>query len=62
MRYTDRAEAPDGTVVYANRGVVFAKIAWGKLTYYGINQDTQKIAELDEWLVSREPACGWEVR
>jgi len=40
--------------------VVFAKKAWGKLTYYGINQDTQKIAELDEWLASREPACGWE--
>jgi hypothetical protein len=33
VRHTDRAEAPDGTVVYANRGVVFAKIAWGKLTY-----------------------------
>jgi hypothetical protein len=31
-----------------------AKIAWGKVTYYEVNEDTQKVAEFDEWLASHE--------
>jgi ketosteroid isomerase-like protein len=52
--FTDRLTAPDGEVVYANRGTILAKIAWGKVTYYEVNEDTQKVAELDEWLASHE--------
>jgi ketosteroid isomerase-like protein len=53
--FTDRLTAADGEVVYANRGTILAKIAWGKVTYYEVNEDTQKVAELDEWLATHEP-------
>jgi len=55
---TDRLTAPAGEVVYANRGTILAKIAWGKVTYYEVNEDTQKVAEFDEWLASHEQAGG----
>lgn len=48
--FTDRLAAPNGEVVYENRGTIMAKITWGKVTYYEVNEDTQKVAELDEWL------------
>lgn len=53
--FTDRLTAPEGDVVYANRGTILAKIAWGKVTYYEVNEDSQKVAEFDEWLASHEP-------
>jgi len=53
--FTDRLTAPDGEVVYANRGTILAKIAWGEVTYYEVNEDTQKVAEFDEWLATHEP-------
>ena len=53
--FTDRLTAPDGEVVYANRGTILAKIAWGKVSYYEVNEDTQEVAKLDEWLASQEP-------
>jgi ketosteroid isomerase-like protein len=56
VRFTDRLVAPDGEVVYANRGTIFGKIVWGKLTYHEVNEDTQKVAELDEYLTLHEPA------
>ena len=37
-----------------NRGTIFGKIVWGKVTYYEVNEDTQKVAELDEYLASHE--------
>jgi|SRR5215204_1756892 len=55
LRFMDEATAPDGTIVYSNRGTIFAKIAWGKVTYYEVNEDTQKVAEFDEWLAAHEP-------
>ena len=55
LRFTDQLTASDGEVVYANRGTILAKIAWGKVTYYEVNEDTQKVAEFDEWLASHEP-------
>jgi ketosteroid isomerase-like protein len=48
--FTDRLVTPDGDVVYENHGTILAKIAWGKVTYYEVNEDTQKVAELDEYL------------
>jgi ketosteroid isomerase-like protein len=55
VRFTDEATAPDGTVVYANRAVLFGKIAWGKITYQEDYVDTQKVAEFDEYLAAHEP-------
>ena len=54
LRFTDRCIAPDGTVVYANRGMIFGKIVWGKITSYEIHEDTEKVVALDEYLESRE--------
>jgi ketosteroid isomerase-like protein len=53
--FTDLLTTPDGEVVYANRGTILAKIAWGKVTYYEVNEDTQKVDEFDEWLASHDP-------
>jgi ketosteroid isomerase-like protein len=53
--FTDRRTAPDGEIVYDNRGTIMTKIAWGKVTYYEVNEDTQKVDEFDEWLASHEP-------
>jgi ketosteroid isomerase-like protein len=55
LRFTDQLTAPDGEVVYANRGTIFARIAWGRITYYEVHEDTQKVAELDEYLALHEP-------
>ncbi len=55
LRFTDRATASDGTVFYENRGVIFAKIAWGKIKSSEVYEDTEKVAELDEYLASHEP-------
>jgi len=50
LRYTDRHSAPDGTIVYENRGVIFGRIAWGRLKYYEVNEDTEKVTAFDEYL------------
>jgi ketosteroid isomerase-like protein len=50
LRFTDRLTAADGEIVYANRGIIFGKIVWGRLTYHEVNEDTQRVAEFDEYL------------
>jgi ketosteroid isomerase-like protein len=55
LRFTDRCTAPDGTIVYTNRGMIFGKIAWGKITSYEIHEDTEKVVALDAYLASQEP-------
>ena len=54
LRFTDRCTAKDGTIVYTNRGMVFGKIAWGKITYYEIHEDTEKVVALDAYVASHE--------
>jgi hypothetical protein len=56
LRFTDRCTAADGTIVYTNRGMIFGKIAWGKITYYEIHEDTEKVVALDAYLASHEPS------
>jgi hypothetical protein len=55
MRFMDCLTASDRNIVYANRGTIFAGIAWDKVAYYEVSEDTQKVAELDEWLAFHEP-------
>ena len=55
LRFTDRCTASDGTIVYTNRGVILGKIAWGKITYYEVNEDTEKVVALDEYVAAHEP-------
>jgi ketosteroid isomerase-like protein len=52
VRLTDEARAPDGTVVYENRAIVFAKVAWGKIVFEEVYEDTQKVAKFDEYLAT----------
>jgi ketosteroid isomerase-like protein len=54
LQFTDQCTAPDGNVVYSNWGTIFCKIVWGKVTYYEVHEDTQKVAEFDEYLALHE--------
>jgi hypothetical protein len=54
MRFTNEARDPDsGAIVYANRGVIFAKAAWGKITLQEDYEDTQRVVEFDQYLAAR---------
>jgi ketosteroid isomerase-like protein len=54
VRLTDSVRDPDGSVVYSNRAVIFAKSAWGKIYYHEAYEDTQKTVEFDEYLARTE--------
>jgi ketosteroid isomerase-like protein len=54
LRFTDRCTAPNGTIVYTNQGVIFGKIAWGKITSYELHEDTEKVVALDKYVASLE--------
>src|SRR5712692_7497657 len=55
VHFTDQARGSDGEIVYSNSGVLFGKAAWGKIKHYVVYEDTQKVAELDEYLAKHEP-------
>jgi ketosteroid isomerase-like protein len=54
VRFTDQATAPDGRIVYQNRGTIYGKAAWGKLVFEEAFEDTERIAEFDRWLDEHE--------
>ena len=54
LRFTDTCTAPDGTIVYTNQGMIFGKIAWGKITSYELHEDTEKVVALDKYVESLE--------
>lgn len=56
IAFNDRAHAPDGTLVYENRAIIRAQIAWGKIRREEVYEDTQRVPALDEYLAAREPA------
>ena len=58
VRFTDHVTGPDGEVVYANRAIDYVKMRWGKITFFEVYEDTQKAAELDEYLASRKQATA----
>ncbi|MEA2388140.1 MAG: hypothetical protein QOG41_913 [Thermoleophilaceae bacterium] len=55
VRFTDHAHGPDGTLVYENDAVVILKSRWGKVVSERVYEDTEKVAEFDRYLESREP-------
>ena len=55
-RFDDHATAPDGTTVYENRAVIFLKVAWGKVRYEEVFEDTERVAAFDRHLGVAEPA------
>ena len=58
IRITDKATDSAGKVVYENRAVLFGKVRWGKIEFYEVYEDTEKVAALDEYLASREASSG----
>jgi ketosteroid isomerase-like protein len=52
VRFRDEAHAPDGTVVYSNRAVLFMKTAWGKIVSQEDYIDTEKVSAFDEYLAA----------
>ena len=53
-RFTDHAHAPDGARVYENDAIIHLKSRWGKVVEERVYEDTEKVAEFDRYLESRE--------
>jgi ketosteroid isomerase-like protein len=54
LRFTNEARDESGNVVYANRGAIFARAAWGKIKYQEDYEDTQKVVAFDRYRESRQ--------
>jgi hypothetical protein len=54
VRFSDHARAPDGTVVYENRGVIRAETRFGKIVLQEDFEDTEKVAAFDRYLEAHE--------
>jgi ketosteroid isomerase-like protein len=52
--FTVRATDPDGTIVYDNRAVLFARARWGKIFYQEDFEDTHKIEAFDHYLQAQK--------
>jgi ketosteroid isomerase-like protein len=52
IRLHDHCDAPDGTRVYENTGVIFGHMRWGKMRDYEVFEDTERVREFDTWLAS----------
>jgi len=53
--FSDSAKDVNGEVVYENRGVIYARMRWGKIVFQEDFEDTDKVAAFDEWLKAHEP-------
>jgi hypothetical protein len=56
VHFTDHAADEHGRVVYENQGVIFAKMAWGKIKFGTVYEDAQKVADFDQYLATHEPS------
>ena len=48
--FSDSARDGDGSVVYENRAVLFARVRWGKIVYQEDFEDTHKVEAFDRYL------------
>jgi len=56
---TDWATGADGDVIYENRAVLFGKIQWGKITFYEVYEDTEKVQRrLQPWTLIWQTASS----
>ena len=53
--FSDHAKDANGSIVYENHGVIYARTRWGKITYQEDFEDTDKVAAFDKWLAAHEP-------
>jgi ketosteroid isomerase-like protein len=58
LRSTDHLATPQGETVYANRYVIWGRMAWGLLREYEVYEDTQKLKGFDEYLAARAGAVA----
>jgi len=58
LRCSDHLRAPDGTVVYENRAVIWGTARWGRIREYEVYEDTERTLALDAWLARRRPAAA----
>ena len=49
-RFTDRATDERGNVIYENEGVLFDRLAWGRIREHVSYEDTQRTVEFDRRL------------
>jgi ketosteroid isomerase-like protein len=54
VHFTDRATGDHGRTVYENRGIIFGKIAWGKITLQRDYEDTLAVRDFDAYLRRHE--------
>lgn len=45
--FEDTIRDGEGAVVYANRGVQYLRLSWGRITHDELAVDTQRVAQLD---------------
>lgn len=50
LHFTDHLDDSEGRRVYSNAGVIYGKVAWGKVVSFTVYEDTQKLPPLDEHL------------
>ena len=55
VRFSDSARDTNGKVVYANRGIIYVKTSWGKITLQEDFEDIERVAEFDKWLAEHSP-------
>lgn len=53
--FHDQARAEDGEIVYFNRGVLYIRTNWFRITTSESFEDTEKVAEFDDYLRSHRP-------
>jgi ketosteroid isomerase-like protein len=53
IRLANKAVGPDGSVVYSNRALIYARTSWGKIKFQETYEDTQRVVALDEYEASR---------
>jgi len=56
--FTIQATDPEGTVVYDNRAVLFARAKWGKISYHEDFEDTHKIEAFDQYVKEHKAASA----
>jgi ketosteroid isomerase-like protein len=54
LRFTDALTLPDGTRPYRNQGVIYARIAWGRLKEYEVHEDTDTTTAFDAYMIEHD--------
>jgi ketosteroid isomerase-like protein len=55
VRFTDRFFDADGSPVYSNEGMMFARASWGRIRLHVVYEDTERGAEFENWLTDHRP-------